>query len=352
MQGEGKIPGSGEEELLTWQPEASLPEPDVNEVRFSLGFLRAQPGKWFDSLASHWLPLFHGLGVEVRGVQVSTGFDFPEDLSRVTPMEVDGEIGVIGMDSRSESIIVQAVAPGATETASDIVVEYIERRLISTLVKSWSGEGNFTCYYISPDKAESAEVLGVIKASVQLSIGMVTVWFGIGPRLLERLDIQWREQIAAMQGRQASNALSDELHTITVNIAELAVPPAMLIDYMRSGTVIDLGVPVSQIVSLKLDGEPWAQGKLFRFNGRFAVQIGSLTPVRQQAPDSTTRVQIEIARAVLDKQGVVEHSQVGAFLLTSTPLSSTALLSISGENVANGLVGEIDGQFALSVLPK
>lgn len=352
MQSQGRIAGTDGAELLPWQPEELLPEPDVNEVRFSLGFLRAQPQKWFESFPAHWLPLFHGLGIEVRQVSVSTSFDFPEDLDRITPLELDGEIGVIGMDARTESLIVQSIAPGSTELGADVVVEYIERRLISTLAKSWSGDGDFNCYYISPERAESAGVVGVIKLSVQLNNGQGVMWFGVGPRTLERLDILWRERISSFSPADTTVPLSDELHTISVELAELAVPPAMLIDYMRSGTVIDIGIPVSQLVSLRLDGEPWAQGRLCRFNGRFAVQIASLNPPQLAAPEATTRVQVEIARAVLDRQGVIEHSQLGAYLLTGTGISATALMLISGENVASALIGEIDGQFALNVLPK
>ena len=56
---------------------------------------------------------------------------------------------------------------------------------------------------------------------------------------------------------------------------------SLLIDYVRSGTVIDLEVPVSTKVRLKADGKPWAEGQLCQFRDRIAVIRRGLTDLRR-----------------------------------------------------------------------
>ena len=348
---QGTIADDSGQDLAEWDPEHRLADAPLNELRFGLGFLRARPQRWFESFGSDWFPLFHGLGAEAAVVSVETGFVFPEELDRVTPIEIDGEVGVIGFDRHSEDIICATVASGMPELASDIVMEYIERRLISTLSRNWNGPDELECFYIPPEKTEAAEVVGVIRLRVTVNEQEIGVWFGIGPRAVERLDLMWRDEIVRIRQDQLGE-LSDELETVQVEIAELAVPPAMLIDYMRGGTTVDLGVPVSSEVFVRVGERLLARGEICRFNGRFAVKITDLNVAAPEAPDATTRVQISVAEVELDSVALLEISQIGAYLPTAVGVSDTVSMLISGENVAEARLGELDGRFAINVLPK
>lgn len=348
---QGTIADDQSAALQMWDPEARLAEAPLNELRFGLGFLRARPQRWFESFGSDWFPLFHGLGAEITVTGIETGFVFPEELDRVTPIEIDGEVGVIGFDRRSEELVCATVAPGLPELASDIVMEYIERRLISTLTRNWSGPEKLECFYIPPEKTEAAEVVGVICLKVLINDQPVSVWFGIGPRAVERLDAMWRDEIVRIR-REQLGEIDDALHIVNVEIAELAVPPAMLIDYMRGGTVIDLGLPSSSSVTLRVGERVLARGALCRFNGRFAVKVTELHVPASEVPEATTRVQISIAEVELDSVALLEISQVGAYLPTAAALTDSVSMLISGENVAEARLGELNGRFAINVLPK
>jgi len=336
--------------LNGWDPRLELAEVSAGAARYSTGFLRAHADIWFKNFGSHWTPLAHGLGVDLRLEGIETGFDFPDELSRVTPIEVDGEIAVVGFSEDAQAAIVSAICPGVGELQQDILLEYIERRLISTLTKSWTGTvAPLNCHYIASDNVEEAEVVGVIALRWSLAGRSCAVWFGLGPRLLDRLDILWREYVAEAN---AEGGRSSARRNLSVELAELAVPPALLIDYMRSGTLINLGLPLSDQVTLKLDGKEWATGRLRRYEDRFAVEIEDFEPSTPALPEATTRVQVELFRLGVDSTFIGEHSQAGAILLTDLTVNSTASMVIGGESVATALIIVADGEFALSVLPK
>jgi flagellar motor switch/type III secretory pathway protein FliN len=63
-------------------------------------------------------------------------------------------------------------------------------------------------------------------------------------------------------------------------------------------------------------------------------------------------MRVELAQTDIDHEGLIEHAQRGAVLLTETPLGSRVSLIVSGEHVASATLGVINGSFALRVLPK
>ncbi len=348
MEVEGRIAGTGDVGIQPWQPETELQSLVLNDVRLSRGFLRAEPMRWFPALGTHWRPFLLSLGIEESKCSFEVGLEFPSGLDRIIPTDVDGEIAVIGMDNQTQALLVGVVAAGMGNVASELVIEYLERRLLSSLTKCWGGPGPLVCSYISPDITESVEVIGVVSLNFEIAGKSGAVHFGLGPKLVERLDSAERERTV----KQGSAKYSEDIYAVSVEIAQLAVPPAMLIDYLRGGTVIDLELPVSEQVNLRLNGELWARGRLCHFNGRFAVEIVELEPEPLDHPASTTRVQVEVARVELTKEGLAEHGQLGVVLLTRTPIGGNASLIISGENVASAVIGQINGNFAVNVLPK
>lgn len=357
METQGKIADVQSSRLQAWQPELVLSAPDSNLVRFSRGFLRARPQEWFDALTAHWVPLFHSLGATVSVEDIGTSLDFPEQVDRVTPVEIDGETAIIALDNDSMEALVDAVCGTGSEVTRDagalIIIDYLERRFLSTLMMSWTGAQPLTCFSIPPERTEAVEVVGLITIELSVNGKRCVVRCGIGPRLLERLDLLWRERVQQENESGATEAQEqDETLGASIELVELAVPPAMLIDYVRSGTVINLGIPVSSKATLRIDGEAVAHGELVQCNGRFAFQISNVDLAPTRPSNTTTRVQVEIAHTEIERRTLAELLQPGAVLLTRTALSPSAAMVISGENVASAIIGQIDGQFALNILPK
>jgi hypothetical protein len=349
MQTGSRITDLEKVEFLPWDPSKQLKVYDANHVRFSLGFLRSDPSTWFKRLGQHWLTLFHAVGIEVRVKDVAVSLDFPDGLNRVTPFEIDGELCVIGLDSESQQAIVHGIAPGCEEIERDITIEYIERRLISTLNSTWAEINHPLNCFFSPT-TNPAEVFGSVSVTIQVGEFPCVLWFGLGPKILERLDTMWRAKLIEKQSGEID--INGGLKNLSIQLAELAVPPAMLIDYMRTGAIIGLNIPVSSEVILKLNSQPWARGTLGQFKGNFAIEITSLQPPEFAHPEQTTAVEISIAELEVDDEAVIEYGQVGAILPTNTALTATSSMVINNEHVTSALVGQIDNQFALNVLPK
>ncbi len=342
-----------ETSLVIWDPVTQLKSVRGNEVRYSLGLLRGNPNTWFPSLANHWLPLFHAIGIDVRLVAIERELDFPEALSRISPFEVDGEISVIGCDEPSLRAIVDAVSPGCTGLAADVLFEYLERRLLTSLSKSWAGREPLHCYYISTEPADSAEIVASFCLVLEIGGESNRVWLGVGPRLAERLDQFSRVLLNESHPHRERVSSSESTHErVAVEVTTLAVPPALLIDYLRPGTTIDLQTPAGSGVLLRIGSFPWAQGELRYFNGKYAVEIASLDVPHEEIHPGTTRVSVEIAEAELDPLARLEHSQVGAIVLTKTSIGETCSVVISGEHVASGVLAIAEGRLVLNILPK
>ena len=96
-------------EFFVWDPASALEQVEANKLRYSSGFLRSDPIAWFEGFQAHWLPLFHSLSMNVEIVSFEMAFDFPENLNRIVPIEIEGEHAIIGMDEDSQDIITSAV---------------------------------------------------------------------------------------------------------------------------------------------------------------------------------------------------------------------------------------------------
>lgn len=345
----GKIFDGHGSRILGWSPSHMLRELEHNEVRFGRGFLLAQPDVLFKEIISYWVPLFHVLNTRVEFVACSMSLDFPDDLERIVPVDFNGEIGVIGTTRESQEIVSNAIVPEADALASDIVFEYIERRMVATLPKGWGRSGSaFQASYLSDELSDSIEVVGAVHLELRIDGAPVHLWFGLGPRITEWLDGDWRNKIIKSRPNPLGMA-EDESVMLSVELSDLAVPPGLVIDYMRSGTVIDLDIPVSDNVLLKRAGRLWAKGRLCIFGGRFVVEITDLSSKEDIFPSGKTRLAIELGQIELDRDGLSEHAQEGAMLLTRLPVSGDASLVISGERVALGEIGQSDGRFVVTI---
>lgn len=344
--------GESRPKLERWEPEKQVRRVYVEEARLSRGLFAADPVVWFSQLGDHWKALFHSLGLEVAFEGTRKSLELPADLVNLSRCEFDGEAAVMGYATDSAAIVAEAVVPGLAPEIQPVIIEYISRRLLATLAKSWGGPETLSCNFAGEFQSDFPEISAAIGLDLQVSSEPCSIWFGLGPRAAGKLDRAWKMLLIESNISPGENVHSDHVYRVSVELAELAVPPAMLIDYMRSGMIIDLEVPVSDHVRILVDDELWAEGELCQFKGTAAVQITDTQPTPQVFPESTTRVRVEIAQTELDRESLLEQGQRGAILVCDGPLSNSASLIISGENVASALVGTINGQFAIKILPK
>ena len=338
MAQQGKIAKKNDNDLRSWDPESILRRLSHQEARFSRGFLTSDPTRWFDSIEKHWVPLFHFLETDISFYRLQLGFDLPPYIERQRVFEIDGELAIMGMSTGAVDALVDKLEIASGSMATDVVLEYIERRILSSITRSWCAGAPLKCQYLSRQPRASVDVVGVVGLNLAIGDSACTVTLGLGPKAVEKLDILWKKQLLDDRRRRGENILRAQIYSVIIDLTELAVAPAMLIDYMRSGTLIDLEVPLSTSVLLRLDGRLWGEGELCQYNGNYAVVVKRVDLPARSFPEGTTKVRVEIGRVDLDHEGLVEHSQSGAVLVTGVSIDSNASLVISGENVATAVV--------------
>ncbi len=350
---EGRIAEADVSDIISWEPQDALDTVDFNLVKYSRGFLRARPEFWLRDFASLWQPLFQVLDARVERVEMFTRVDFPPDLQRIVAAEINNEVTVFGADEPALAALVEAAVPGCPPSAAPLVCEYLERRLLGTLAKAARFELVQSAYYLPAEWVGDVEVVGTVGVSFEINGKSVQLWIGLGRQMVERLDELWRaEVVKRIPPPKVAERRSAERVNVTIELAELAVPPAMLIDYIRPGTVINLEVPVSPRVILHLEGELWLEGRLAQYNNQFVIEVINPRPEKRSFPDSATRVQIRLTEFEMMRSTLSEYSQPGAIITTRRPAEPRAGMIISGENVASAIVGQLDGNFVVEVIDK
>ena len=230
--------------------------------------------------------------------------------------------------------------PNCSENASEIIIEYLERRLLSVVKKTWAGKQGVNCYYISSDKDADVEVIGSIHCQLQINSRPISIWFGIGVRVLSILDQFWLDTVTSKLSKDKREFIQDKDNSVIIEVAELSVPPADLIDYTRSGTLIDLEIPLSSNVNLRMNNGLWLEGKLLCNNSCYAIEVIGSKPKAKKHKKGNTKVQIVLSQFDVDKKTAIIHEQIGSIIQTKTQLNSNAVMFVGGEQVASGLLGK------------
>lgn len=330
--------------LTPWDYRRFLRSVDPLEVRYSRGFLRSEPQKWFPAFPMQWLPLCHAIGAEIRVTEVKPTATLPDGLSTFFGGTVDSEAVGFFLDPHSARVLLDAVIPAGRDDVGEIVLDYLARRLLTSLALSWSGPESSIVKFDAEIKRESVVVNGVVKLMVVVNGKPATVWIGIGPTFSDRLDLLWRRQLHSA-ARVTASAVEAR-----IEIAQLAVSPALLVDYTKTGAVIDLEVPVSDLSTLRIDGRPWMKIRLLDVNTRLGLEALPGPVTNPVLPDGTTRVTVELAQLVLDQSICVELGQPSAMWASNLALSDRVQLVVNGERVANGKLCTYQGRYAVGVL--
>ena len=340
MKGEAR--NNADPVLHTWDPGTLLRKLTAAEVKWSRGFLRSRPERWFPGFAAQWLPLTHSLGLEVKVTEIKTALSTPVEASLSFVGAVDDEPIALRFDQTASQAISEAVSPGANDQARGIVLEYIARRILGSLALSWAGPQSSVVRFDTEMKASSVKEAGAVRLQLNINGNAATIWLSLGQTVVDRLDGLWRRQL-----HSTVRAVGAE--RVSMEIAQLAVPPAMLGDYTRPGTVIDLEVPAGESVLLRIGERPWIQAKLFSTDGRFGIESLPGAAPLQAIPEGSTRLAVVFEALSLDANLMAELGQSGAMYSTNLALSPEVQLQVRGEEVARGTLCTYEGRFAVSV---
>lgn len=350
MSSEGAGDSSQESEsgaVQRWDPARLLRRSDPAEARLSRGFLRCAPAKWFPGFATQWLPLAHSLGVEMRFIEARPQMTLPTGYAEAFRGLVDEEPIAICIDDPSVRVVLEALSPRATKAASAIALEYIARRFLASLSLAWTGPESSVVKFDRP--IDPYEVTGhaAVKCVFQLTTGQVVLWLVLGPALVERLDWLWRRQIQSTA--QGAGRATEKVTQLSLEVAQLAVPPALLGDYMRPQTVVDLETAITDLVVVRQGQRGIFPARAVNIGGNLGFEVLPGPVPSFTLPEGTTRVAVQLATFQVDGSGLAELGQVGALHDTGIKLSDLVQIVINGEQVAKAHLCTYEGRFAISI---
>ena len=329
--------------LIPWVPQQTLRMYDSDQVRFSGGFLRSRPERWFPGFSAHWLPLAHALGIEAQLVEIKPLLIVPPALEYLYAGEIGDESIAVGVDEESAKVIAEAIAPGSREDAARVVIEYIMRRFLSTAAMAWSGEEASSVRFFAERDPLALTQIGSIKLTVMVNSYYCTVWTVLSQGLVARLDGLWKRQANAQARSDQSSG------TIQVEVGQLSVDPTSIDEYVRAGAIIDLEVPVSDQVILRMDGKPWISSRLGLVNNAFAFESTSAPSFHQPVAGGLTSISIQLGEVSISPESVTELSQPGTIVQSALAADNRVKLRVQQNLVAQGTLCTFEGRWAVLV---
>jgi hypothetical protein len=294
------------------------------------------------------MPLLASVGANASFVSAEPGIELPFGWSDVYLGSIDGEKVAVAADRDSTQNILELFLPGLLGSvnknlATDLFLEYLAIRIMSCLGNSWTGPQGSTVEYKSPGKfSEITDAVGVM-VTVSINGQRVKFFVACSEAYAAKFDGLWRRQLLS------TNKGLERPADVGIEIAQLAVPPAMLVDYTRSGTIIDLEVALSDTVLLRNAGRPWVSARIGNCNGMLGIETISNSPPSAILPEGTTRLSVQFGNLTLDGPTMVELSQAGAAMVTDIDLNDQVQLVVNGERVADATLCTYEGRFAVSV---
>jgi len=326
-----------------WDPRVHLREVDPQAAHYSRGFLKARPELWFPGFAAAWLPLTHSLGAEVRVLEVKPQLSWPKQGSYTFTAAVDDEPLLIRLERESARVLLEALLPGTGFRAAEVFLEYLARRLVSTIGTTWTGPPSSSIRFESEPDDSNVRSIAAIKLKLQISGQVCVVWFILGQFLVDKLDALWQRQERAAQRSAVDGGM------VSIELGQLAVPPNMLVDYTRSGAMIDLEVPISDVIAVRLPDGAKLSARLVTLGGTFGIEALAGHVPNAPLPAGTTRLVVEFGAIALDAGQIADLSNAGALIDTAIALSPLVRLTINGQVVKEASLCTYENRFAVNV---
>ena len=344
----GEEGGSGIEGLISWDPYNHLRVVSPDFAHYSGGFLSSHPQKWFPSIAAQWLPLALSLSLEIQVQEVTPSLELPEDLGTTYVGEFLGELVGIVFDKATEGLLGEhVVGPGSLSRG--ILLEYIARRLFTSLSTSWTGPQKerptvFLGVSNEPTSHFMRNRLGGVKVLFSLMGRSCVIWISLGRGVIDQIDGLWKRQL-----RSATKTFR-EGGSIELEIAKIGIPAGEVSEYLQPGAVIELETPVDDQVVIRSAGKPWAIGRVCIVGEHFGMELISRTVPEDGVYDDIEIVSVRFPQVVLEVSHLAEMVQVGTIIPTIIPVGSSVELAVNGTLAGKAILNEYQGSFAITVI--
>lgn len=334
---------SADVDLVPWEPRGLLRRVSRRDVELSRGFLRSKPERWVPNLVLQWLPLIHSVNAEIRVVEVRPLASAPSVPSSGVMVALGEHYMAVVADSQSRTCFIDAIVPDSGPKAGNLVLEYLARRLAGSLAISWVGHDPSRVQVFGGGDVEAQEYGGAVKIATLVNGRQATVWLLLSVSLVDELDRLWRLQL------HSTNRTFVSPKTVSLEIAQLAVPSSALPEYLRSGQAVDLDVVMSDNMILRLDETTCMSARLCEVESQLCCEIVSSNPIVPVFPEGFERFSVILGTVNCEPPLLAELVQSGAILDTSIPLGDKVELWVNGRREGYGALRSYMGRFAVEV---
>ena len=326
----------------------SLPRLSTEQALLSSGFSQIDFGAWLRSLPNHWIPFFDSAGVSCGGCRWTPIADRPFGLEFEIAVEIGGYPALIAIGEETRKVLTGLVLSQRQDLAEDLLIDYLVRRFLSTLSSCWEGPFPLSAQFSADlDRASVQSVQGLV-LNFSIAEKPCLIWLGIDKALVSKFDKAWKERLK--KDPEGSDSTADT--QVTLDLAHLDLAPEMLIDALREGSILELGLESIDRAFLSVDGKFVAGGALCEVAGCFAIQVAQTQIQVPSHRPELTEVLIRLGQIELEAFDHNQHLQEGAVLVSEARLGSPASIVIGGEVVQHGELGRIGDTWSLRVLPK
>jgi hypothetical protein len=342
----GQISGDAGGDVEPWNPRGIIRALDTREARLANGFLRCHPERWFPGFAERWMPLMSVLGCELRVSEIKPTLVLPDESWPCFKGTIEGETILIAIEPAAASAFAEEIIPNiGAGLRSHLIIDYLAQRCMAVLGMSQTvSETAGALVFNGRCSVDDVPVVAAVRVSMSLNGTPCAVVVALGQELVERMDRLWRRQL------HSSARASVEGNLLRLELAQLGVPPHLLSEYVSKGTIIDLEVPVSDTVTLRVGSKVFMPARLVDIDGMLGCQTVQGTAPVYSIPDGTSRLSIEIESMSVDPSVLAELGQVGAVFNTGRPIGSRVVLSINQDRVAEARLSVYQGRYAVEVL--
>jgi len=343
---QGQIAGDVGGDVEPWEPRRIIRAMEPREARLANGFLRCHPERWLPGFPERWAPLLSVLGCELRVSEVKPTIVLPDDSWLCFKGTFENEGLVVAVEPHTAQVLADEIVPHVRSGLhSDLIIEYLIQRFMAVLGMSQTvSESAGGLVYNGRCAPGDMPAVASVRLSFSLNSAPCSVVVALGQELLERMDRLWRRQVHSSARSQAEGS------TLRFELAQLGVPPNLLAEYVTKGTVIDLEVPVSDAITLRIGSKVFMPARMVDIDGMLGCQTVQGVAPTISVVEGASRLSIEIFSMLADPNALAELAQVGAVLNTGRPIGDRVVLSINQERVAEARLSVYQGRYAVEVL--
>lgn len=320
-----------------WNPTDELPTVDNKIIKYGAGFLCSRPDKWFPGISSDWIPLFNSLNINTRVLSIKPGFDFP-DIDLAWNAVVNGEDLYFACNSLAAAYAASQFVPGVKGSGARIIEEYMVRRIIGSVINSWSGPALSGNGFKSEVNITNLQGLANIQLNLLVNEREISVYFFLGEKALKTIDGLWRRQTNSLSAKQM------EIHSLELEFGRLAIDIARINETLVSGKIVEL--KTDKNVFFSENHQIISTGRLYQSENKFVFQVDTVS----YQPEGEIEVRIVFGTQQVDFQQYEKLTKEGSYIETAIELSHKVELKVAAETVGQGEVLKEGDKFLLRIL--